>query len=594
MSAFRVLVAAACVAVVLGGCTGLTGKLEGAAHGDATRAGDLLAKTQGGNAVDRDDDGVIVKNSLWLSGNTVKVPVAQTLPPLFGEPASFDGTVDSLQAFAERVTRLTHIPARVAPGAQDAAARATAAPNLGAAAGGGTGIPGLPPLPTGLLQGTAPFAGTLRSAAGPSPADMDASAPVHLVYPHGTLHGLLDMGAARFGVYWKYDAGTIVFFYTDTRVFQVTSIPGDSRLDTSVMSGASSNGSGGGGGGGSGGGGSSGGAAGGAGSIGGGGSGGGGNGGSTPSVSSDNSTNIGMTAQLSVYNGLQATIKAMLSPSGSVLASPATGSITVTDTPDVLERVGEFMAQQNRVLSRQVLVNITVLSVTLSADDTYGINWSAVYQALGTQFGITNTFSSLVSTATPNAFSATVITPSSRASGTTAMIAALSQQGTVRRKTSASVTTLNDQPVPVQVAEQQGYLAQISTTATLNVGTQTSLTAGTITTGFNMTLLPHILDDGTVMMQFYTNLSSLANLENFNVNGETIQLPTVDTRNFLQRVAIKSGQTLVISGYEGTTDQTSRQGVGSPQNYAFGGGQSATHSREIIVILLTPVAMNGA
>ncbi|MGF6612952.1 type IVB pilus formation R64 PilN family outer membrane protein [Paraburkholderia sp. WSM4175] len=587
MSAFRILVAAACVAVALGGCTGLTGRLERAAHSDAAHAGSLLAKTQNGNAVDRDNDGVIVKNSLWLSGNTVKLPVVQTLPPLFGEPASFDGTVDSLQAFAERVTRLTRIPARVAPGAQDAAARATAAPNMSAAAGGGTGTPGLPPLPTGLLQGTAPFAGTLRAAAGGSPVDVGVSAPVHLVYPRGTLRGLLDMGAARFGVYWKYDAGTIVFFYTDTRVFQVTSIPGDSRLDTYVMSGASSNGNGSGSSGGA----TNGGAGGGGGSIG---SGGSGNGGSTPSVSSDNSTNIGMTAQLSVYNGLQAAIKAMLSPSGSVLASPATGSITVTDTPDVLERVGEFMAQQNRVLSRQVLVNITVLSVTLSADDTYGINWNAVYQALGTRFGITNTFSSLVSTATPNEFSATVITPSSRASGTTAMIAALSQQGTVHRKTSASVTTLNDQPVPVQVAEQQGYLAQISTTSTLNVGTQTSLMPGTVTTGFNMTLLPHILDDGTVMLQFYTNLSSLAKLENFNANGQTIQLPTVDTRNFLQRVAIKSGQTLVISGYEGTSDQTNRQGVGTPDNYAFGGGQSATHSREIIVILLTPVAMNGA
>jgi type IVB pilus formation R64 PilN family outer membrane protein len=239
-----------------------------------------------------------------------------------------------------------------------------------------------------------------------------------------------------------------------------------------------------------------------------------------------------------------------------------------------------------------VLVNITVLSVTLSADDTYGIDWAAVYQALGTRFNISNTFSSLV--ASPAQFSATVITPSSRASGTNAVISALSEQGTVRRKTSASVTTLNDQPVPVQVAEQQGYLAQISTTATLNVGTQTSLTAGTVTTGFNMTLLPHILDDGTVMMQFYTNLSSLARIENFGVGNQQIQLPTVDTRNFLQRVAIKSGQTLVISGYEGNADQTSRQGVGSPDNYAFGGGQSATHSREIIVILLTPMAMSGA
>jgi type IVB pilus formation R64 PilN family outer membrane protein len=308
-------------------------------------------------------------------------------------------------------------------------------------------------------------------------------------------------------------------------------------------------------------------------------------------VSSDNTTNTDMNTELSVYGGLQASIKSMLSPEGSVVPSPATGSIAVTDTPDVLERVGEFIEQQNKVLSRQVLVNVTVLSVVLTADDNYGINWGAVYHTLGTNFGITTALANVASSATQ--FSAQVISTSSRASGTNAMISALSEQGTVRRKTSASVTTLNDQPVPVQVASQQSYLAEVSTTNTLNVGSQTSLTAGTVTTGFNLTLLPHILDDGTVMMQFYTNISSLESLNQVSSGNETIQVPTVDTRNFLQRIAIKSGQTLVISGYEGIVDNAQQQGVGTPGNIALGGSYDASRSREVIVILLTPITLSG-
>jgi type IVB pilus formation R64 PilN family outer membrane protein len=315
--------------------------------------------------------------------------------------------------------------------------------------------------------------------------------------------------------------------------------------------------------------------------------------GSAPTVSSNNNDNIVMNAQLSVYGSLQSAIKAMLSQSGSVILSPATGSISVTDTPDVLEHVAEFMEQQNSVLSRQVLVNVTVLSVTLTDQDSYGINWNAVYQALGTRFNISTAFSSLISN--NNNFSATVITPSSRASATNAMISALSTQGSVRQKTSASLTTMNDQPVPVQVAEQESYLAAISTTNTANVGSETSLTPGSVTTGFNLTLLPHVLDDGTVMMQFYTNISSLVALNSFGTTSTgQIQLPTVDTRNFLQRISVKSGQTLVISGYEGIADQGSRQGVGSPTNYVLGGGESGTHQREVIVILLSPIVMNGA
>jgi type IVB pilus formation R64 PilN family outer membrane protein len=567
----------ACLSLIAG-CTGLVPKIEHDAQADSARAGQLLGKTAKGENLEHDTDGVVVKDELWLSGNTLKIAKKSTLPGFFDEPASFDGTVDSLRAFAERVSRLTHVPVKLASGAEDAAERATqpVADSISAAAGASP-----PPLPAGPLQGPAPQA----SAHVGQIAD---TAPVHIVYSNGTLHGLLDSAAGRFGVSWKYADGAIVFFYTDTRVYQVIAIPGDSKLDANVVSGASNTGGTSSGGGGFAGGGFAGGGLAGGGAAGSSGSG----AGASPTVSSENTTNIDMNTELSVYKGLQSAIRAMLSPAGSVVTSPATGSIAVTDTPDVLDRVGEFMEQQNQVLARQVLVNVTVLSVTLSADDSYGINWGAVYQTLGTKFGIMNTFSSLVTGA--NQFSATVISPSSRASGTSAMISALSDQGVVRRKTSASVTTLNDQPVPVQVAEQEGYLAQISTLATVNVGSETSLTPGTVTTGFNLTLLPHILDDGTVMMQFYTNISSLASLSTFTSGGQSIQLPTVDTRNFLQQVAVKSGQTLVISGYEGDNDQDSKQGVGTPTNYAFGGGYSATHSREIIVILITPITMNGA
>ena len=264
----------------------------------------------------------------------------------------------------------------------------------------------------------------------------------------------------------------------------------------------------------------------------------------------------------------------------------------MTDTPEVLDEVASFMEAQNRSLSRQVLLNVTVLSVSLTADDSYGISWAAVYQALGTSFKLTNTF--LTSATNPTSFAAQVITPSSRASGTQAIISALSQQGKVRRKTSASITTLNNQPVPVQVATEQGYLASVSTTNTVNVGSTTALVPGTVTTGFNMTLLPHVLDNGTVLLQFYTNISSLLSLNSVQSGGEQIQTPNIDTRNFLQRVSMKSGQTLVLSGYEGTDDSLTQSGVGKPQNALFGGGYQGTRDREVIVILITPMLLNGA
>ncbi|KVQ83015.1 PilN family type IVB pilus formation outer membrane protein [Burkholderia ubonensis] len=578
----RVFLVISLLAALLSGCTGLRSGIERDAQRDSNESGALLKRVSDGDNSVHALAPVVVNDGLWVSAGAVKLQRGEQLPSLFDEPASFDRPVASLSEFAEQVTRLTQVPTQVAASAQQAAARSQNGGADGAArsapafldASGGRSAPPLPPgMPAGASSGG-------KAGGGGAGADGGGTsfAPVRIVYAGGTLRGLLDAACARFGVFWKYEQGTIRFFFTDTRTFQVNAIPGDSSLNASVVSGATSDGT-----------------SGGAQSGGAGGGGNGANSGST-GLTANNTANTAVNSQLSVFNGLQSAIQSMLSRYGSSVSSPATGSISVTDTPDVLERVAAFMTQQNRSLSRQVLLNVTVLSVSLNAGDAYGIDWSLVYKTMSASFGISNPFTPVALTS-PADLSATVLSPTSRFNGTKLLIRALSQQGTVRRKTSASVTTLNNQPVPVQVAKQTGYLASVSTTNTANVGSSTALTPGTVTTGFNMTLLPHVLDDGTVMLQFSTNISSLLQLKDVTsseAKGATkIQTPDVDMRNFLQRVAMKSGETLVISGYEGTNDSLDERGVGTPKMIALGGGYEAQRTREVIVILITPVTQRG-
>ncbi|KVQ14482.1 secretin [Burkholderia ubonensis] len=578
----RVFLVISLLAALLSGCTGLRSGIERDAQRDSNESGALLKRVSDGDNSVHALAPVVVNDGLWVSAGAVKLQRGEQLPSLFDEPASFDRPVASLSEFAEQVTRLTQVPTQVAASAQQAAARSQNGGADGAARGApafldASGGRSAPPLPPGM-PGGASSGGKAGGGGAGADGGSTSFAPVRIVYAGGTLRGLLDAACARFGVFWKYEQGTIRFFFTDTRTFQVNAIPGDSSLNASVVSGATSDGT-----------------SGGAQSGGAGGGGSGANSGST-GLTANNTANTAVNSQLSVFNGLQSAIQSMLSRYGSSVSSPATGSISVTDTPDVLERVAAFMTQQNRSLSRQVLLNVTVLSVSLNAGDAYGIDWSLVYKTMSASFGVTNPFTPVALTS-PADLSATVLSPTSRFNGTKLLIRALSQQGTVRRKTSASVTTLNNQPVPVQVAKQTGYLASVSTTNTANVGSSTALTPGTVTTGFNMTLLPHVLDDGTVMLQFSTNISSLLQLKDVTsseAKGATkIQTPDVDMRNFLQRVAMKSGETLVISGYEGTNDSLDERGVGTPKMIALGGGYEAQRTREVIVILITPVTQRG-
>ena len=391
----------------------------------------------------------------------------------------------------------------------------------------------------------------------------------YITYRDGTLKGLLDVAASRFGVSWKYTQGLIEFHHLDTRTFQVTAVPGESALSANVGSGTSTGGEG---------------SSSGSGTS------------TTGTISANNAQSTAVRSQLSVFSSLEKSVGAMLSSHGNVVSSPATGTISVTDTPAILARVERFIERENRTLSKQVMINVTVLAVSLTEEDGYGLNWDAVYSDLSRRFGIRNAFAGGQNS---TSFSAGILnTSSSRFAGSSAVISALSTQGKVRKETSASVATLNHQPVPVQVARQTAYLKSSQTTITSNVGATTSLTPGLVTSGFTMTVLPNVLDNGTVLLQFSTDISTLRSINTVTSGdsrgGTQIQTPEVDTRNFLQRVAMKSGQTLVVSGFEQMEGSLNKQGTGTPSNHALGGGFGARSNKEVIVILVTPITMPGA
>lgn len=544
--------AAASALILVSGCTGLAGKVDRGVDELDGKASTLVRD------VGRPAPGVVMKSTpnvahedgVWLGKNIVKVG-QPALPPIFYESATFDRNVNSLAELAERITLRSGIPTKVSPDALVASSGNGAMPNNAQATSLTPGA--TPPVPVLAV----PYGATARP-----------TGPIRITYNHGNFKGLLDMASARFGIYWKYVDGTIQFFHTDSRTFQINAIPGDSSFTATVTSGATSTG------------GITGGAA----------TGGAGSTGST-GVTANNSQNTAVASRLSVYSSIEKAVTAMLSAHGKVVASPATGTMTVVDTPDKLDLIARFIENENRSLSRQVVINVTVLSVLLSNADEYGINWDLVYSNLSQRYGIHNTFASNPSS---TGFSAGILsTSTSKFAGSSVLINALSQQGKVRRQTTASVVTLNNQPVPVQVAKQTSYLQSSQTTITALVGSSTTLTPGNVTSGFNMSILPHVLANGTVMLQFSTDISSLRGIRPVESNGSRIETPEMDTRNFLQRVAMKSNETLIISGFEQTDDNLDRSGVGEPKNFVLGGGYKANSAKEVIVILITPTTMGS-
>ncbi|NBJ34262.1 PilN family type IVB pilus formation outer membrane protein [Serratia fonticola] len=413
------------------------------------------------------------------------------------------------------------------------------------------------PVPAPDPNGMVPLAALGGSPARAAPA-VTGGTSLRGVFWQGELGGLLDNVTTRLGLSWRYEQGRIAIFYLDTRTFPVMFMDSKASFGSKTVSGTTS-------------------------SMGatGDSSGGGLSGDSNTSQATE------MEIKSSLYEDVTNTIKSMLTP-GAGRMNLSAGVLTVTDTPRVLEQIGRYLDDRNKELNRQVVLNVQVYSVEKRTQDQYGIDWNAVFNSGSVGLSLTNAFTG----ASSDALNGGISILDGKGAGTKAFIKALSEQANVSVMTEASSMTTNLSAVPIQVALQQDYASNVTTENTANVGSSSSITKSTITTGFNMTVLPFLMPQSPKMqLQFAINMSDDPTMRTFTSDNTSVELMKTRLKTFTQRVIMQSGQTLVLSGYQSLNNTANRQGVGSFRFFGLGGGANGENNKTMLVILITPVIL---
>lgn len=523
----------AAVLLLTSGCaTKAIDKMEGKVEG-AQRAADLylgMTKKDPSKLVTYTDQSYIPMRKMARSEYTL------SQQKLLGIEIAINRNFNNLSEIAAWLTSITGSQAILNPELLNASSMSTT-----------------PSAPGGVMPGGASLASSLPGA---PTASALSSKPLSVSYS-GSVTGFLDFVAANYGVFWKLEDSNIRFLLTESRTFRISALPGETQLTTTV--GASSNS---------------------------------GSSGVTTGSGISNNT-AGMTfSGLSVWTGIETGVKQLLTPvTGKVGLSTSTGTITVTDTPLVLDQVAEYIKEQNLALSRQVSVNVRVLSIELNDRDAYGINWDAVYTNLSN-----NVIFKAAGPFTPVTGSANFVLQTAGAGGSWgaasgAVISALSTQGRVSELTSATLVTINNQPAPVNIGRQVSYVASSATTTTTGAGNTTTLTPGQVSTGFNMVIVPHIINGKELLLQSSINLSSLLELKTVTSGTSSIQTPDLSTSNFIQRVRLSSGDMLVAAGFDQDNLSAVSNGVGDAKNALFG-SQAANGKKTMLVILIQPLVAN--
>jgi type IVB pilus formation R64 PilN family outer membrane protein len=428
---------------------------------------------------------------------------------------------------------------------------------------------------------------------------LDEAAKVSINYS-GTVKGALDLLAAKSGYVYSVNGNSVYWQAFVTKTFDIAFMPGSSDYMMGKASGSSS--------------------------ISNVASGGGAGGGTTVSAIIDDSASSqysNLKATLSIWKDLESTVKQLLSKEGTVMVSESTTSVTVRDRPTNLALVSKYIANLNTNLSKQVLVKVQVLDVSLSNAFNYGINWNAVKRSLGSQFVLNADYGTPISISTLNPFMTTTQISGSGAglpqfgvnningnsTGVTALINALTQQGKTSLVTEPRVVCLNNQVSVIRIVNQAGYLASVQTTSLAGSSTggasiTTQVTPGNVVTGLTLYILPKIMGD-KVFLQVNADLSTnngiqtissatgaapVANASSTITPPPVIQVPNVTQKQFNQRSVIATGDTLILSGFRQISNQADAMQMF--QSQALGGKAAMEGSTETIV-LITPIILHG-
>ena len=373
-----------------------------------------------------------------------------------------------------------------------------------------------------------------------------------LVSYQGPLSGLLNEIGSRFGIWWKYDKKEIYFYKYQTRTFVLYSLPTKPTLSVNV-------------------------------------------GGSAEGGGGNSALTLSSSAEVELWGNIEKAITSMISEGAKLTIDSANGTISLTATPTDIAKVAKFINEQNARLSRQVAISVKVLQVTVDDGDSYGLNLNAAFDDGKSSVSILSPNSVLSSDASNNLEMR--VMPGNW--NINASITALSTQGNTNMVTSGTITTLNNKPAPIQVVRKQNYISEITKTNSGGDGDYYDVSTETeeIETGFTLDVLPRILEHGRLLLMFNLTLSDLISLERVplsnNDDGQYIQNPIIESRGFTQEVALKSGESLVLTGYERVENSADKAGVGSATNSLLGGSVQATRKRSILVIILTPVVLES-
>ena len=283
---------------------------------------------------------------------------------------------------------------------------------------------------------------------------------------------------------------------------------------------------------------------------------------------------------------LESTVSTLLSPVGSASINPQSGELVVRDTPPALARIDQWVQAKNDELSTQVEVSLEIYEIEDSVSANAGFNLSGIVQeALGKTAAAIEIGSDdggelygLRFSHTPN--------EAMDVSDMLLLLRKASGNGKIAKLTSTVIRGINGMPVPVFFGDETSYLQRrdvVKDEGDISV----RLIAGQLQDGIAINLLPKVLPDSDrLMLNLTVRTTRIKGIARFPADAgpsdPVIQLPDLESRSMLLPVLLRSGEPLLVAGFD-TQRSNNSQNKG-----LLSRSKKASTSQSKLVMIITP------
>ncbi len=278
-------------------------------------------------------------------------------------------------------------------------------------------------------------------------------------------------------------------------------------------------------------------------------------------------------------------------PTGESISTVAGGgdttamndTIIIFDYPENIEDAAKVLSTVD-IRPKQVLIEATIMSVTLTEGMQFGIDWqtlkgTAVSALTGIDSGAPDYFKAAGTGAKVGTSALTGgLTVGFALDDVGTFIRAVEEMSDVTVLANPKILAINKQLGQVYIGKKIAYLSQTTQTQT-----STTQQVNFLDTGTKLSFRPYIGDDGYIRMDIHPKDSDAT------IRGD---LPDETSAELVTNIMVKDGQTIVIGGLFRDTVSTVRNQVPVLGDIPIVGllfrGKADQIKREEVVVLLTP------